>query len=90
MKVATWIIIHVGIRRCLVAKKIEFTLREGINYEAQTLESKTESILLTYSVSLLFKMMFKVFLFARQYRPEVNGGNVTIHTWFGKSCCVYV
>lgn len=72
-------------------KKIEFTLREGINYEAQTLESKTDSVLLTYSVLLLFKMMFKVFLFVRQYRPEVNGGKCDYtHAWFGKSCGVYV
>lgn len=33
-------------------KKIEFTLREGINYEAQTLESNTDSVLLTYLLSL--------------------------------------
>lgn len=33
-------------------KKTEFTLREGINYEAQTLESKTDSVLLTYLLSL--------------------------------------
>lgn len=55
LKVATWIIMdnltcwHMEM---FGGKKIEFTLREGINYEAQTLESKTDSVLLTYLLSL--------------------------------------